>query len=413
MRDRLYRPRPDSPWYCSYYDPSGKRIRRCTYCLDRAAARLVARRYEREANDPSCQTANAPTGVTVSKALEDFVNDPVLNIRPATLSMYTQKAGHLKRLLGEMDLAELNIQVVKAYIAKREEEGAARGTVYKELVTLRRCLDVAREAGHYRQSPKAIFPRYTIQYVPRRRWLTPQEFLALLSELDPHRQMWVAVCVFTGCRDSEVDGLRWEDVDWRNHVLTVRGTKTEGAGALIPIHPVLEHVLKGSRQARGHIVGEWNNVRGTLRAACRRAKIDPVSPNDLRRTLASWLIQEGVDAHAVASILRNSARMIEKVYGRHSQASLAAAINRIPGGKIPDDTMRTNLEASKATTPTVSDRGLVEVAEVLTGVVPRDRIELSTRGFSVRAPAQKYLKKQSNSIGSLSVTTLRTKEREK
>jgi len=40
-----------------------------------------------------------------------------------------------------------------------------------------------------------------------------------------------------------------------------------------------------------------------------------VSPNDLRRSYASWLEQGGQDSMLVARLMGNSAAMVEKVYG--------------------------------------------------------------------------------------------------
>jgi hypothetical protein len=43
----------------------------------------------------------------------------------------------------------------------------------------------------------------------------------------------------------------------------------------------------------GPVVAPWLNARRDLIAACHRICIRPVTPNDLRRTFASWLKQRG------------------------------------------------------------------------------------------------------------------------
>jgi integrase len=47
-------------------------------------------------------------------------------------------------------------------------------------------------------------------------------------------------------------------------------------------------------------VQPWVNVRRDLAAACRRAGIERVTPNDLRRTFASGMKQGGEDSAVVA-----------------------------------------------------------------------------------------------------------------
>jgi integrase len=56
-----------------------------------------------------------------------------------------------------------------------------------------------------------------------------------------------------------------------------------------------------------------------------------VSPNDLRRTFASWLVQNGVPLLTVATLLgHSSTRMVEKVYGRLSAKNMDDAIAALP-----------------------------------------------------------------------------------
>ena len=61
-----------------------------------------------------------------------------------------------------------------------------------------------------------------------------------------------------------------------------------------------------------------------LARACRAAKIPRVSPNDLRRTFASLLVQDGVPLDVVAKLLgHSSAAMVYRVYGRFTPSALA------------------------------------------------------------------------------------------
>jgi integrase len=79
------------------------------------------------------------------------------------------------------------------------------------------------------------------------------------------------------------------------------------------------------------VVGHWHNVRRDLAQACDRARIERVSPNDLRRTFASWLKQAECDSLAVAKLLgHTSSRMVELVYGHLDQRALEQAVARLP-----------------------------------------------------------------------------------
>ena len=56
-----------------------------------------------------------------------------------------------------------------------------------------------------------------------------------------------------------------------------------------------------------------------------------MSPNELRRTFASWLKQAQVDSFVVAQLLgHSSSRMVELVYGRLGARTLESVVNRLP-----------------------------------------------------------------------------------
>lgn len=148
-------------------------------------------------------------------------------------------------------------------------------------------------------------------------------------------------------RSGEIERLGWSNAIER--LMRVPGTKTSDARRTIPIAPALKYQLDQVPPAarRGKVVERWGNVRRDLRAAVRRANcnlaaqaaelgrepevIPFVSPNDLRRTFASWLVQNGVPLHVVAKLLgHSSTRMVERVYGKLSQRNMDDAIAVLP-----------------------------------------------------------------------------------
>jgi integrase len=189
----------------------------------------------------------------------------------------------------------------------------------------------------------------------------------------------VCVAVFTGGRDSEVDTLAWENIDWHSGAVTLLGTKTKRSRRRVPLHPLLAELLRRSRGVRGPVVGEWMNANRDLRRACERAGILKVSPNDLRRTYTSWLKQEGIDSAIVARLLgHGSTKMVDLVYGQLDDDTLQRAVRRLPGVW---DTGGTD----DCATPAISAIPAmpVSVEESLT-LVLGPGIEPGTRGFSIR-----------------------------
>ena len=129
-----------------------------------------------------------------------------------------------------------------------------------------------------------------------------------------------------------------------------------------------------------------------------------MTPNDLRLTFASWLVQARESLFVVATLLgHSSTRMVELVYGRLDHATLASAIAKLPGGpgSAPSAPSAANEDCHAGVTHAVRNAGehgihgttiaqaaivnSVETALTSTeSVVPRDGVEPPTRGFSVR-----------------------------
>jgi integrase len=241
----------------------------------------------------------------------------------ATARMYRQKCGHLTRVFGaDRKLADVTAVSVDQFILRRLEEGAARTTVGKELTALRQTLKLAKRHGAYPFDMAAVMPHdFKIEAVARRRALTWEEFSALVPAVAEHHKKHAGMVVFfvaTGARKSEAESARGEDIDWERWTIRIRGTKTETADDTIPIaEPFRALFTQWVPRRKGELWGEWANMVRDLGAACRRAKIDRVTANDLRRSMATLLRRSGVSVDVLARLLRHAdSRMVERVYGR-------------------------------------------------------------------------------------------------
>jgi integrase len=251
--------------------------------------------------------------------------------------MYEIKAGHLVRIIGgDHDIATLTLDDVTRYIDKRKTEGACTNTISKELVTLRAALKVARKRKIYGSDPQDLIPTdFAPRYVPRKRWLTTEEFEKLIAALPAKRRPHVAIMVYTGVRLSEAARLRPEHVDLQKRRLFVPGTKTDESAAEIPLSasavPWFQAALAERQEGQKTLLAPWSNIRRDLRAACDEIEIAPVSANDLRRTFSSWLEQAGVPRSTNARLMRHTTTaMVDRVYAQSAPDQLAAAVDHLP-----------------------------------------------------------------------------------
>ncbi len=326
-------------WWCWYYR-GNEPIRKSTHCTDQRAAHAVLRTLERDAASDRPRTAPH----TVSEALEHLVDHGLGNVSEHSKVYYASKTLVLARYLGHVDVNDLTLDRVQEFVSARAAEKSGHTgrvisthTVQKELVTLRKALQLARARGLLLVEPLTLLPRWRARYAPRERHLTLHEYEMLREHLtEPkaplraNRQLWLRVACYTGLRDKELREMTWDWVDFDRQFLNVGGTKTDKARRSIPLRLDLCTDLANHRGV-GLVFQPWGNRLRDLKAACKRAGVAPVSPNDFRRTFASWLKEDGVDSAVVARLLGHaSSAMVERVYGHLSDDALRAAVQHLP-----------------------------------------------------------------------------------
>jgi integrase len=175
--------------------------------------------------------------------------------------------------------------------------------------------------------------------------------VSMINALDEPAATVIAVAAFTGLRKSEIQGLRWEDLDdnqlyvrraaWRT--TTIDATKTKASAAPVPIIPVLAEYLEAHRNgdpADGFIfVGPkfknrpldlHNLANRTIRPALAKDGIKWCGWHGFRRGLATTLYELGTDSKTRQGILRHANVIItEQAYTKQIDAVSQKAMRKV------------------------------------------------------------------------------------
>ena len=104
-----------------------------------------------------------------------------------------------------------------------------------------------------------------------------------------------AFYLYTGCRRSEALAVRWEDVDYSQSLIHIRGTKTTNADRYIPIFPKLRNLLKSLPRSDARVFpfsdSTLKREYEKLRALCGF----DFTIHSLRHTYITRLHEQGVD----------------------------------------------------------------------------------------------------------------------
>ena len=322
----------------------------------RQAARLVAR--IKTWDEPA---AVAPIrAVTVAELAGRYLREHVaVRCKPKTRVLYEAVVRrHLVPALGDTAVAAVRReQVASLHFRLRETPYAANRAV--EL--LARILDVAAEEGL--RSPAAGNPARSVEkYRARRyeRFLSEEEFRRLGRVLDaaeagaggasPAAIAAVRLLVLTGCRRSEILGLRWEHVDLGAGELRLRDSKT--GARLVPLSPAAAEAIASLPRAAGNpwvIPGRnpgapLKNLQYPWEILRARAGLEDVRIHDLRHSFASRALAIGESLPMIGELLGHRRVRTTARYAHLAREAVKASASRVAesiGADIlPDVTSR-------------------------------------------------------------------------
>ena len=207
------------------------------------------------------------------------------------------------------------------------------------LARLRQILNFAIACGHIERNPAAsiAFNRRP----PLSRFLSREEITRLHAALDRHagrkrgRQQAdiIRLLLLTGCRKSEITGLGWSEVQGDRLVL---GDSKTGSRA-VPLSSPAQAILGRQPRAgspfvfpspldpsrpRGPDLTLWYRVR-------RDAGIEDCRLHDLRHTMASHAVMNGVPVPVVSRLLGHSNVQMTLRYAHLSDRDIEAAAERV------------------------------------------------------------------------------------
>ena len=135
---------------------------------------------------------------------------------------------------------------------------------------------------------------------------------AIDGELNEHARHALWLLLLTGVRKKELLRAQWRDVDWDRRTLAIGRTKN-GEPVLAPLSTVAIDRLKMIPRVQGNpyiICGPFaGQPLKDLRSAWTRirtaAELQDIRIHDLRRTVGSWLVQDGASLHLVGAVLNH------------------------------------------------------------------------------------------------------------
>jgi len=340
-------------------NPDGRE--RARPCPDLATAKRIQREVEScVAEGRRWEPRDSRPIPDIEEILKEYIRDKVRVLVPGTAERYARNLDMFLRWLRRREGAKTRLTTdllsrsllgeFYEYLAGQGRHGRARRDS-----TRRKIVEVVQLAWKWAYNDDemgaSVPPPRTIEM--RRQQGTPT-IAPTWAEMDSviyafpeeawHRRLAILLR-FTGIRVQQAMGLRWDDVDMKNAMLTVRGelgkSFQERRGRVIPISRHLVDIMSGwgkgegvlvptNRQARRERLARPRDMgRAWERAGVRRAAWEGRPHHAFRKGFVSELRRAGADGDAVEVLVGHSLGL-KGIYTDSAALPLRRVVDLIP-----------------------------------------------------------------------------------
>jgi len=284
---------------------------------------------------------------TWRQMMGEFVSQHLPSLKEGAQLRYIQSIGKMEPFFGDKHIDSITRQDIARFIASRRRE-VSDSTIRRDLACMSSAYERAIGWDWIDVNPiKLIDKRNVRDAPPRTRYLTHEEFGALVDAASDYVKPMIMFAAHTGLRREEQFSLTWDRVNWQRGEVLIPVTKT-GTPRVVPLTAFEGAALEVLRKMPRHISSpyvfckpdgsRYLKVQGGIEGAIRRAGLPDTRWHDLRRTCGCWLLQSGVDIFTVSRWLgHKSVSQTEKAYAfldtdaLHRAAQKSAHADRIIG----------------------------------------------------------------------------------
>ena len=198
---------------------------------------------------------------------------------------------HIKPNIENKLLNKITANDIQELLVKLKNRSRTRVTVYN---LLNEAFKYAIANKYIKENPCEFIKRPKHTRVTGNA-LTQEEENLFLQNIKGHAsEPILLLLLYSGMRRNEALTLQWEDIDWQNNKIHIRGTKTEKSDRIIPIFANLKKLLSTFDIKEQGNVFEYCNPCSITRSFIRLSGLPNHKLHDLRHTFATRCVKKGI-----------------------------------------------------------------------------------------------------------------------
>jgi integrase len=154
----------------------------------------------------------------------------------------------------------------------------------------------------------------------------PRFFAALQAEPNETIRDFILICLLTGARRSNVQAMKWSDVNLQRGTWTIAAEEAKAGDALTVHLPARAIAILSDRKSKTNgspyvfasygRTGHLAEPKAAWKALLERAGIEDLRIHDLRRTLGSWQAAMGASLPIIGKTLGHKNVATTAIYSR-------------------------------------------------------------------------------------------------
>ncbi len=281
------------------------------------------------------------------EVFEEYIKNQIVSPASKKLRIYMSK--HFLPVFEDMNInnifqvdiekyqlkRKLEIMAMPKNIGKRESDISFR-LVNIEIATLYNFFNFCIKRVIIDKNPCAGIKR--LNELSRLKTLSNDDIQKLIAgATNKLTRVLITFLIYTGCRKGEALNLKWDDVDLKNDVIAVKGTKTK-YDRYIPISKPLKELLNGIERNQGLYVfnrdgAKLTDFKRSFHTACKNAGLKDLRIHDLRHVFASKMVMNGTSLYITGELLGHRTTQMTKRYSHLVPDTLKKALDEVWGKK--------------------------------------------------------------------------------
>jgi len=231
------------------------------------------------------------------------------------------KANTIKSFFGNKNLDEIMTKDVESFITYlRDTKKFSNATINRYLSALKKIYNIAISNEMVTKSPCKNIKQLK-EDNHKIRYLSTEEEKRLFTEIPERIKPIIITALHTGLRRSNILYLKWENIDFDFNYIEILKQDNKGHKVIkIPISDTLLNVLNNIEKTSEYVFVNpktnkpYNNINKSFKNACQRAGLKDFRFHDLRHTVATRLVEKGVDIRTVQEIMAHSSIVTTQRY---------------------------------------------------------------------------------------------------